>query len=123
MILMQKVMLAEDDPTMLSLLRTLLKMEGFETTALGDKEDVLDALRREVPDIMLLDVNLSHGNGIDFLRRIRKDKVLAKTSVIMSSGMPLEAECLSAGADKFLLKPYMPDVLIETIKTVLAARK
>lgn len=120
---MQKVMLAEDDPTMLSLLQTLLKMEGFATAALGDKEDVLVALRRDAPDIVLLDVNLSQGNGIDFLRRIRKDKMLGKTSVIMSSGMPLEAECLSAGADRFLLKPYMPDVLIEAIKTILAAHK
>ncbi len=120
---MQKVMLAEDDPTMLSLLRTLLTMEGFETAALGDKEDVLEALRREVPDIVLLDVNLPHGNGIDFLRRIRQDKLLAKTSVIMSSGMPLEAECLAAGADFFLLKPYMPDVLINAIKNELAGHE
>lgn len=113
---MQKVMLAEDDPTMLSLLRTLLKMEGFETTALGDKEDLLEALRREGPDVVLMDVNLPHGNGIDFLRRIRQDGGLAKTFVIMSSGMPLENECLAAGANFFLLKPYMPDVLINAIK-------
>jgi len=120
---MQKVMLAEDDPTMLSLLRTLLKLEGFESASLMDREDVLDALRRETPDIMLLDVNLPQGNGIDYLRRLRKDKILSKTLVIMSSGMPLETECMAAGADMFLLKPYMPDVLINAIKTVLAAKQ
>jgi DNA-binding response OmpR family regulator len=123
MISMQKVMLAEDDPTMLSLLRTLLKLEGFESASLMDREDVLDALRRETPDIMLLDVNLPQGNGIDYLRRLRKDKILSKTLVIMSSGMPLETECMAAGADMFLLKPYMPDVLINAIKTVLAAKQ
>ena len=121
--MMQKVMLAEDDATMLSLLRTLLKMEGFETTALGDKEDVLDALRREKPDVLLLDVNLPHGNGIDFLRRIRHDEFLSKMAVIMSSGMPLETECQAAGADKFLLKPYMPHVLIEAIKNLLVSHQ
>jgi DNA-binding response OmpR family regulator len=113
---MHKVMLAEDDPTMLSLFRTLLKLEGFETATLGEKEDVLDALHRETPDILLLDVNLPQGNGIDFLHRIRQDKTLANTSVIMSSGMPLETECLAAGANVFLLKPYMPDTLISAIK-------
>jgi len=117
---MQKVMLAEDDPTMLSLLRTLLKMEGFDTTTLGEKEDLLDALRRETPDVVLLDVNLPQGNGIDFLRRIRQDKLLAKTSIIMSSGLPLENECLAAGANFFLLKPYMPDTLINALKNSIA---
>jgi two-component system response regulator MtrA len=116
---MHKVMLAEDDPTMLSLLRTLLKLEGFETATLAEKEDVLEALHREMPDILLLDVNLPQGNGIEFLQRIRQDKILANTSVIMSSGMPLEAECLAAGANIFLLKPYMPDTLISAIKTRL----
>ena len=120
---MPKVMLIEDDPTMLSLLRTLLKMEGFDTATLGEHEDVLEALRREIPDVVLLDVNLKFGNGIDFLRRIRTDKVLEKTIVIMSSGMPLESECLAAGADSFLLKPYMPDALIGTIKTGIANHK
>ena len=120
---MRKVMLAEDDSTMLSLLRTLLTMEGFEAATLGEREDVLEALHRETPDIVLLDVNLPQGNGIDYLRRIRQDKLLQKVYVIMSSGMALEAECLAAGANSFLLKPYMPDVLIGAIKNGLSAQK
>ena len=117
---MQKVMLAEDDATMLSLLTTLLKMEGFETTTLGAQEDVLNAVRRDQPDVILLDVNLAQGNGIDFLRQIRQDDELHDTVVIMSSGMPLETESMDAGANAFLLKPYMPDTLINAIKTGIA---
>ena len=119
---MPKVMLAEDDPTMLSLLSTLLKMEGFETTTLGVEEDVVDAMCRDAPDIVLLDVNLTQGNGIDFLRRIRRSDCLKNVVVIMSSGMPLENECLNAGANAFLLKPYMPDMLISVIKDGLSHR-
>jgi CheY-like chemotaxis protein len=120
---MHKVMLAEDDLTMLSLLRTLLKLEGFETAALGDNEDVLEALHREMPDVLLLDVNLPQGNGVEFLHRIRQDKMLENTVIIMSSGMALEAECLAAGANVFLLKPYMPDTLISAIKDQLEVPK
>jgi DNA-binding response OmpR family regulator len=120
---MPKILLAEDDPTMLSLLKTLLRLEGFDSTPLGDTEDVLDAARREKPDIVLLDVNLPQGNGLDFLRRIRQDGELKNTVVVMSSGMPFEIECKAAGADAFLLKPYMPDVLIGAIKSRLAAAK
>ena len=119
---MPKVMLAEDDATMLSLLRTLLRMEGFETITLNVEDDVLDAMRRDTPDIVLLDVNLTQGNGVDFLRRIRRDDGLKSIVVIMSSGMPLEDECLDAGANSFLLKPYMPDMLISAIKEGLAER-
>ncbi len=116
---MPKVMLAEDDATMLSLLRTLLQMEGFATATLGVEEDVLESLRRETPDIVLLDVHLTQGNGLDFMQRIRQDEDLKNTFVIMSSGMALETESIQAGANAFLLKPYMPDTLIKAIKNGL----
>ncbi len=117
---MPKILLAEDDPTMLSLLKTLLKLEGLDSSPLGEQDDVLEAIRRYRPDIVLLDVNLPQGNGIDFLRRIRQDEDLKNTVIIMSSGMPFETECLAAGANAFLLKPYMPDMLINAIKLRLA---
>jgi DNA-binding response OmpR family regulator len=119
---MPKIMLAEDDPTMLSLLRTLLKMEGFETVTLNEQENVLDAIYRDHPDLILLDVHLTQGNGVDLLREIRADVNLPNIFVIMQSGMNLEAECKAAGADTFLLKPYMPDVLINSIKNGLKSR-
>ena len=120
---MPKILLAEDDPTMLSLLKTLLRLEGFDSTPLGDRDDVLDAIRREKPDVVLLDVNLPQGNGIDFLHRIRQDADLKNTVIVMSSGMPYEIECLAAGANAFLLKPYMPDTLINAIKLKLVNQK
>jgi DNA-binding response OmpR family regulator len=116
---MPRIMLAEDDPTMLSLLRTLLKMEGFETVTLGDQENVLDAIYRDHPDLILMDVHLTHGSGVDLLREIRADVGLPNIYVIMQSGMNLETECRAAGADAFLLKPYMPDILIGAIKSGL----
>jgi CheY-like chemotaxis protein len=119
---MPKILLAEDDPTMLSLLKTLLMLEGYDSSPLGDQEDVLDAIRRVRPDVVLLDVNLPQGNGLDFLHRIRQDAEIGNVIVIMSSGMPYESECRQAGANAFLLKPYMPDVLIGAIKSKIAAR-
>ncbi|PWH12425.1 MAG: hypothetical protein DDG60_13280 [Anaerolineae bacterium] len=119
---MPKILLAEDDPTMLSLLRTLLRLEGFETVALGDQDNLLDAIYREHPDVILLDVHLAQGNGVDLLRQIRLDQQLDRVLVIMQSGMNLAEECRAAGADDFLVKPYMPDTLIQAIKSGLAAR-
>ena len=120
---MPKIMLAEDDPTMLSLLKTLMRLEGFDTVTLSEQENVIDAIHRERPEIFLLDVHLTQGNGLDFLREIRADPNLHQVFIIMQSGMNLMDECKTAGADAFLLKPYIPDTLIDTIRTGLANQK
>jgi DNA-binding response OmpR family regulator len=119
---MPKIMLAEDDATMLSLLKTLLKLEGFDTVTLSEQENVLEAIHRESPKVILLDVHLTQGNGVDFARQIRSDAELHNVYVIMQSGMNLIDECKNAGADEFLLKPYMPNVLIDAIKKGITSR-
>ena len=117
---MAKILLAEDDPTMLSLLRTLLTMEGFQVIDLvSTEEDILEVVRREKPDVVLLDVHLPKHNGLDVLRSLRQSEDINQTKVVMSSGMNLKVECMAEGADDFLLKPYMPDELIDMIKRQL----
>lgn len=113
---MPKVMLAEDDQTMVSLLKTLLRMEGFEVMALDGDADIMASVRHEVPDVLLLDVHLEHQNGLEALDAIRKSEQIRATRIIMTSGLNLKAECMARGADDFLLKPYMPDELIEMLK-------
>jgi CheY-like chemotaxis protein len=118
---MTKVLLAEDDETMLSLLTTLLSLEGFEVAALlSDENDVLAAIRRERPDIVLLDVHLAQQNGLDVIQAIRREPEFSRLRVVMTSGMNIASACIEKGADDFLLKPYMPDDLINMLKKNLA---
>ncbi|MBA4379401.1 MAG: hypothetical protein C0393_01710 [Anaerolinea sp.] len=115
---MLKVLLAEDDRTMVSLLKTLLSMEGFQVITLaGATSDILEIIRREKPAIVLMDIFLGDKNGIEILRKLREMPDLTKMKVIMSSGMNLRDECLAAGANDFLLKPYMPDDLLKMLKS------
>jgi DNA-binding response OmpR family regulator len=117
-----KVMLIEDDNTMLTLLRTLLRFEGFEIAQLDNDEDpdrILQSIRLEHPEAVLLDVHLRRFNGFELLHRIRQDEDLMNTRVIMSSGMDFSTRCLDEGADGFLLKPYMPEDLIDEIHKVM----
>jgi len=116
---MPKILLAEDDRTIISLLKTLLGMEGFQVVvSAGKGSDLIEAMCREMPAIILMDIFLGEENGIDLVRKLRRIPGLAGTKVIMTSGMDLQEECLAAGANDFLLKPYMPEELVRKLKSL-----
>jgi DNA-binding response OmpR family regulator len=117
-----KIMLAEDDFTMLSLMGTLLEMEGFQVVKYNGEqtaEDLLNVLRQNSPDLAMLDIHINQINGLDVARLIRKDDELKHMRILMASGMAQHDECLQAGADSFIMKPFMPDDLIKRIRALL----
>lgn len=113
---MAKILLAEDDKTMVSLLKTLLTMEGFEVLGLDVDADVTAAVRREQPDALFMDVHLGEQSGMQILKEIRSNKDLENLRVVMTSGLDVREQCISSGANAFLLKPFMPDDLIRVLK-------
>jgi DNA-binding response OmpR family regulator len=113
---MEKVLLADDDFTMVTLLKTLLGMEGYQVATLLDKTgDVLDNIRCEKPDVLLIDIYLGDRNGMDVVRQIRETPDMKDLRIIMVSGIDKTEECLAAGANAFLLKPYMPEELFDRL--------
>jgi len=75
--------------------------------------------------VILMDVNLKNlgggmPSGFDLLAAIRADQDLCQTGVIMLSGMDYRGESKAAGANGFLMKPYMPDDLMKLIKTAIS---
>ncbi len=119
---MDKVMLIEDDETMLSLIHTLLELEGFQVAELGQEksiEEIYERVRQEDPQLILLDVHLRQLNGLDLLHRLREDEELKRVRVLMSSGMELSDQSRREGADGFILKPFMPDELVGMIRDTL----
>jgi len=118
---MTKILLVEDDATMISLLTTLLDIEGYKVIRMPEDkpEQIMDLLLREKPSLVLLDVNLKGMNGFDLLRQIRQSPELPHIRVIMSSGMDYRDQCLERGADGFIMKPYMPDDLIRMMRQAL----
>ena len=113
---MAKILLAEDDRTMVSLLTTLLKMEGFEVLALDVNANVPAAVEREKPQALFMDVHLGQQSGMEILETIRKNKDLADVRIVMTSGLNVQEECIRRGATAFLLKPFMPDDLLKLLK-------
>lgn len=124
---MPKVMLIDDDQNMLSLLDTLLALEGYNVSKLGgdlslEGPEIQYAIRREKPDLLMMDVHLNQVNGLDgfdLLRKVRRDPDLADMKILISSGMDFSDKCIREGADGFVLKPYMPEELLVKIGKIL----
>lgn len=111
-----KVLVAEDDHTMVQLLHTLLKMEGFEVSTLDMDADITTELLRVKPGFLFMDVHLGSQSGIAILDSIRKIPEFASLKIIMTSGMDMREQCMRHGADYFILKPFMPDDLLSLLK-------
>jgi len=113
---MPKILIAEDDHTMVSLLKTLLKMEGFDVIDLDVDADIPAAVVKENPDALLMDVHLGEQKGTEIVALIRKNPQFANMNIVMTSGLNMKEECLNRGANHFLLKPFMPDDLLKVLR-------
>ena len=108
---MPKVMIVDDDRTTVTLLKTLLEMDGFDVVLVPRGGMVLDKARQERPDIFILDFHLSDMDGTTITRNLRADPLFAKTPIVISSGLNVEDEAKRAGANVFLIKPFEPGAL------------
>lgn len=118
---MSKIMLLEDDRDMSTLLQTLLEIEGYEVRNYDPQNPAVRQLEEFSPDVCLLDVHLGGQDGIEILRAMRQVPALSDLRVVMTSGINLTEECLEKGANAFIVKPYMPEYLLQLLKEVLAA--
>lgn len=116
---MAKVLVVDNDATTVSLLRILLQLDGYAVLDCGLAFHVLETVSREKPDLILMDVFLTGGDGLALLRHLRADPATARLPVVMTSGMELSEQCAQAGANSFLLKPYSPEQLAATMKRIL----
>jgi CheY-like chemotaxis protein len=112
-------MVVDDDKTMNTLLKTLLELDGFAVVMASRGEAVLPLALAERPDALLMDVRIAEMDGLELLRELRRTPELEHLPVIMCSGMDLEQESQTAGANAFILKPYPPEQLTSTLKKVL----
>ena len=115
---MKKVLLVEDDATMVALLKTLLKMEGYQVAALDSDVDIVSSVIKANPDILLMDVHLLHYNGMDELVKLRAAPGGESVRVLMTSGLDFEDQCLMRGANGFIQKPFMPDDLLDALRSL-----
>ena len=121
----QRVLVGDDNEQMRHLLVELLQAEGYEVSQAGDTGQVLEQLSRSQPDLLILDVQMPGGGGVEALRAIRADPACQSLPVLLLSGsVDLEVDWASrVGADAQLTKPFRLDELRETVGSLLSRQK
>ncbi|OHA63470.1 MAG: hypothetical protein A3E07_01005 [Candidatus Wildermuthbacteria bacterium RIFCSPHIGHO2_12_FULL_45_9] len=121
---MQKMLLVEDDPLLIDIYTTKLKESGFEVKVIEDGADVLTHMKKEKPDLVLLDIVLPHQDGWEILRQAQEDPETKDMKIVVLSNLGQQEEInkgLQLGAVKYLIKAhYTPSEIVEEIKAILA---
>lgn len=106
------VLIIEDDPKLNEIISITLQ-DDFEFEACKDGDTALARLKKIVPSMVVLDLNLPGVSGVDILKHIRSDERLTRTRVILATADERQAETLTDEADIILLKPVSPAQLRE----------
>lgn len=117
-----KVLLVEDDATLVELLTYNFEAEGFTVVQTADGEEALLLAKEEGPDIVILDWMIESLSGIEVCRRLRRQPETQNLPVIMLTARTEEADRirgLDTGADDYITKPFSPRELIARVKAVL----
>lgn len=118
----QRVLIVDDDKEIVRLVRAYLEQAGFQVLAAHDGETALHILRRERPDMLILDVMLPDRDGWDITRIIRADPTLARTPIIMLTARVEDTDKiigLELGADDYVTKPFNPREVTARVRSVL----
>ncbi|MEE8311156.1 MAG: response regulator [Candidatus Binatia bacterium] len=121
-----RVIIADDNPDLLSALAYMLRSDGIEVETAADGLSALQLCRRMRPGVVVLDLYMPHMSGLEVLDALRKDSDLSNVYAIMLSGMAgerSELASLAPKADQHLIKPVDADLLVATIEQGLQRRE
>lgn len=114
-----RVLIVDDEPTMVELIRTYLERDGLEVMEAGDGPSAVDLARRHRPAVIVLDINLPGFDGLDVLRSVR---AFSDAYVLLLTARGAEFDRvlgLSLGADDYVVKPFSPRELVARIRALL----
>ena len=114
-----KILVVEDDPNIVDLIRSNLAVRGFETLVSTDGSRVLQTLETEQPDLILLDLMLPSVDGFELCKQVREHSSVAVIVVSARGGDHDKVAALNLGADDYLTKPFSINELLARIAATL----
>ena len=114
-----RILVAEDDPQLLEVVRRYLHRDGYEVQGVADGRAAIDAARRDAPDLLVLDLMLPLVDGLDVCRVLRSESDLP---IIVLTALSTENDVLlglDLGADDYMTKPFSPPQLVARVRALL----
>ncbi len=121
----KKILIADDNPDNVELLRKRLNSQGYDTVAAFDGEEALQAVSRENPDLLILDIMMPKLDGYEVLRRLKQIDAYRDLPVILLTArkeIPDKIKGLDIGADDYITKPFNPQELLARVRSLFMLR-
>jgi CheY-like chemotaxis protein len=120
---MKRVLVADDDPIFVEIVRAVLQPSGWEVTAALDSMQVMMfAMRTPAPEVILLDIDMPGGTGLAALRRLKQSSRTSSIPVVVVSGSAdptIPGQVAALGATGFLPKPIEPERFEDRLRGIL----
>ncbi|HEY6610393.1 MAG TPA: response regulator [Pseudomonas sp.] len=121
----KSVLIADDEPNIVISLEFLLEQAGYRIRVAHDGQEALEAIQRQPPDLVLLDVMMPRLSGFDVCQRIRENPAWQHMRIVMLTAKGREVEVskgLALGADAYITKPFSTQELLAQVRDLLADR-
>ncbi len=117
-----RILVVDDEADLLELVRYNLVKEGYDVACVGSGEEALKAVRKDPPDLIVLDLMLPTVDGLEVCRRLKSEARTRDIPVVMLTAKSEESDIIAGldrGADDYIAKPFSPRVLTARIKALL----
>jgi two-component system phosphate regulon response regulator PhoB len=122
----ERILLVEDEPDIAEVLQYNLEKEGFQVELARRGDTGLEAIRREPPDLIVLDLMLPGIDGLELTRLLKRDGATSRLPIVMLTARSEEVDRivgLELGADDYIPKPFSPREVVLRVKAVLRRRQ
>jgi DNA-binding response OmpR family regulator len=119
---MSKVVVIDDEPFILMMIEDKLRKANIEVVALRESRNALDVIRKERPELIILDWMMPEVSGIELCRMLKKDPELLDIPIFMLTAKGQDADeqlGLRCGVSRYITKPFSPKVLLDMVQEVV----
>jgi DNA-binding response OmpR family regulator len=115
----QRVLVADDEPAIRKFVRANLESRDYEVILVGDGAEAVAAIEKELPDLIILDINMPKLTGFEVCHQVREWSEIPIIILSARGGEMDKVKCLEMGADDYITKPFGVDELLARIKAVI----
>jgi CheY-like chemotaxis protein len=118
-----RILVVDDEPDIVRVVTKIMESRGHSVTIATDGVEACDRVKADPPDVVILDLNLPRLDGWEVCKRIKGDPATAHVAIVMMTAAYVSVEDAAlgaqAGADEYVVKPFLRDVLVHNVERLL----